>query len=293
MSRPRSVPRPGVGLAVFLAISFGLSWGLWEYMAATGWRPGAQRVSWAVLAGAFAPALGAVAARLADGSGFGDAGLALRLGRGWRWYLLGLLLPLPGAAVVLALTQALGLASVHWDLNSGLAGLGLDARTGPDFPAAWLWLTAPLNALMAAPILFGEEFGWRGYLQQRLWPSRPLLAAVVTGVVWAGWHIPLNLRGYNFPNHPMLGQAVFTVSCVLLSITLGWLTRVSGSIWCASLAHSAVNTVGASLVILAIGGRQDLYAVYLGVLGWVPLGLFAGWLVLSGRLRPDAKIGDA
>ena len=96
-------------------------------------------------------------------------------------------------------------------------------------------------ALLAIPILFGEEFGWRGYLQLRLLADHPSVAAVATGVKWSLWHLPLNLRGYNFPDHPILGMLVFTVSAIMLSIIFGWLRTKTGSIGSASLGHSATN----------------------------------------------------
>lgn len=38
-----------------------------------------------------------------------------------------------------------------------------------------------------------EEFGWRGWLQSALQQHiSPLLAAVIVGVVWAIWHLPLS-----------------------------------------------------------------------------------------------------
>ncbi len=49
----------------------------------------------------------------------------------------------------------------------------------------WLLPVQPmLNALLATPLLWGQEFGWRGDLQMRPYPGRPLLAAVGTGVIW-------------------------------------------------------------------------------------------------------------
>ena len=100
-----------------------------------------------------------------------------------------------------------------------------------------------ITALIATPILWGEEFGWRGYLQLRLFGNRPLLGAMVTGLIWGLWHIPINLRGYNFPDHPVLGMLVFTVSTTMLSIIFGWLRIRTGSIWPASLDNSNSATI--------------------------------------------------
>lgn len=50
------------------------------------------------------------------------------------------------------------------------------------------WLSMLAAALIYTPIIWGEEFGWRGYLQIRLLAQRPLQAAVVTGLIWGIWH---------------------------------------------------------------------------------------------------------
>jgi membrane protease YdiL (CAAX protease family) len=144
----------------------------------------------------------------------------------------------------------------------------------------------PIQAIFVAPILFGEEFGWRGYLQPRLFPQSPVLSAVVTGIIWAYWHLPLNLRGGNFPDDPRLGALVmFPVGAILLSIIFGWLVLKTGSIWSSSLAHAATNSIGGGLfVILFGGGANFLFVSYVGLLGWIPLGVLSAWIVLTGQL---------
>lgn len=278
----------GAGVLAYVVASFGISWVLWYGLVGQGWEPGSPDIRWAVLQGAFAPALAAIAVRLWVDKGFGDAGLGLNLRRGWKHYLFAWFWPLPSVAVVLLLAQVLGLAEVDWTFRSGLAGLPMPegAQTPGQTGTLGLLMVTLASAAFAMPILFGEEFGWRGYLQLRIFAGKPLAAAVATGFIWSMWHLPLNLRGYNFPDSPLLGVLVFTVSCVFLSIIFGWLMAASGSIWCASLAHASTNAVGASLVLLATDGKPDLVVAYLGILGWIPLGLLAAWIVLTGRLRP-------
>ena len=40
---------------------------------------------------------------------------------------------------------------------------------------------------------FGEEYGWRGWLADELRPLGPVVANLVTGVLWGLWHTPLIL----------------------------------------------------------------------------------------------------
>jgi len=145
----------------------------------------------------------------------------------------------------------------------------------------------PVNAILATPILFGEEFGWRGYLQLRLFPDRPLPSAIVTGVIWGVWHYPLLFRGYDFPQNRLAGLIVFPVSTIFLSIIFAWLLLKTGSIWSSSFAHAATNAIGGSLSLLLLGGGASLlFVLYLGILGgyhWVPLGDGSYWPASSSR----------
>jgi hypothetical protein len=140
--------------------------------------------------------------------------------------------------------------------------------------------------------LFGEEFGWRGYLQPRLFPQSPVLSAVVTGTIWAYWHLPLNLRGGNFPENPKLGALViFPVGAIFLSIIFGWLVQKTGSIWSSSLAHAATNGIGGSLFIALFGGGANfLFVSYGGILGWIPLGALSAWIVFTRQLKPAVSL---
>jgi uncharacterized protein len=114
-----------------------------------------------------------------------------------------------------------------------------------------------------------------------------VLAALATGVIWSLWHLPINLRGYNFADQPpQLGLLLFTVGGVILSVIFGWIRLRSGSIWAASLAHATSNRVGASLISLLFAGPSSAFVAYLGILGWIPLGALALWIVLNGRPRP-------
>ena len=214
-----------------------------------------------------------------------------------RYYLFALLWPLVVAVVIVVLATALGLSRPDFSVLHAMGELtpGTDV---PPFPAA-LWPVVPLQllivAVVATPVLWGEEFGWRGYLQLRLVADRPILAAVATGLIWGVWHYPLkHFAGYNFPDDRLPGLVVFPVSTVLLSIVFGWLMLRTGSVWAPSLAHAATNVVGSSLVLLLFfGGPNWLLLSYVGVLAWVPLGALSLWIVATGRLKPLARTPGA
>jgi uncharacterized protein len=278
------------GIISYLAIAFGMAWLLWEIPLRLGNFEGTAMFQLIIVPGAFAPAIAAIVVRKwITHEGFGDAALHPRFRQQWRYYLLGLFLPFAVTTVIAGLSIASGTGNPNLEIQQGIATINPGADIDPAM-APLLWILLPFqfafNAVIATPLLWGEEFGWRGYLQLRLFPGRPLLAAVLTGIIWGVWHYPLNLRGYNYPGHPLLGLLVFPVSCILLSIILGWLRTKSGSIWTACLAHSATNAIGGTLTLLLFLGRSDfLFTGYLGLLSWVPLGILSAWIVSTGRLK--------
>src|SRR5437868_166113 len=167
------------GIVSFLLIAVGGAWSVWGVAWLLGMLDTSAGGQVVVALGAFSPAVAAVVVRRwVSREGFADAGLGVHLRRRWRWYLLAWLLPLPVVGVIVGLAVGLGLPFVHTELPPTL----MPAVLG--------------GSLVTAPLFFSEEFGWRGYLQLRWFPQRPLLAAVLTGLVWGVFHYPLILVGF-------------------------------------------------------------------------------------------------
>jgi membrane protease YdiL (CAAX protease family) len=286
------------GIVSYLFIAFGMAWIIWEIPIRFGVSPRSPLFQLVVLPGGFAPAIAAIIVRKwITREGFADAGLRLNL-RKWPYYLVALLFPLLVTAVIVVLAVALGISQPDFSLQRFLGTL-VSGSAIPRPPLtqlpSYLWYVLPFQlmiiALVATPILCGEEFGWRGYLQPRLLKQRPVMAALTTGLIWGVWHFPLILRGYDFPEHPVLGMCVFPVDTILLSIIFGWLRMRTGSIWSSSLAHAATNAIGVSLTTLLFMGGPDWISVsYLGLLSWIPLGALCAWIVFTGQLKLDHAV---
>ena len=282
-----------IGVWAYLFLSFGLAWTLWEALARLGISASSPFFQVAILPGTFAPAIAAFAVRKwITREGFADAGLALNL-RKWRYFVVAWLLPVIATGCIVVVAVLLGVGAPDFSLLRGIEYLSrLSGRAPAHLPAhPWLVLAilppTAILAILATPILLGEEFGWRGYLQLRLLPGRPLASAVATGVLWGVWHYPLLLRGYDFPENRLAGLLVMPCTTILLSIIFGWLRLKTGSVWAAALAHSATNSIGVSLSLLLFGGGASLLFVsYLGILSWIPLGALGAWIVLGGHLKP-------
>jgi membrane protease YdiL (CAAX protease family) len=260
------------GIAWYLGITFGLAWTTWEVGIRAGVPVSSAQFQILALPGAFAPAIAAIVVRRwITREGFGDAGLGLHVRR-WPYYLFAWLLPLGIVGAIIAESWGLGLARPDFTLARAIASptmgpIAMSIASG--HPVVPRLLT---TALASAPILWGEEFGWRGYLQQRLYADRPIYAASATGAIWAVWHFPVTLRGYDYPDHPLWGSLVLIPVAILFSFIFAWILRRSGSIWACSLAHAATNGVGGMLMMLWFAGASGPTILsYGGVLAIPPL----------------------
>jgi len=88
----------------------------------------------------------------------------------------------------------------------------------------------------------GEEIGWRGFVLARLQKTNSSVkSAMILGVIWAIWHIPLFfLKGssqYGFP------YGIFFVNTIAFSIIIAYVLNKSGeSLFLSMLFHGAFNT---------------------------------------------------
>jgi membrane protease YdiL (CAAX protease family) len=163
-------------LLTFFVLTYALSWLAWPLWA-SGLYPIAPVFS-------FAPFLAAlVVLAITQGKG-GVGGLLRRMVRwrvGIRWYAVALLVP-AGITVAAVVLNVL---------------LGARAPSAADL-GGWTNLLPGFAVALLIPGLGGawEEPGWRGFALPRLQSGRSaLLAALILGVLVAGWHLPLMVVG--------------------------------------------------------------------------------------------------
>jgi membrane protease YdiL (CAAX protease family) len=278
------------GIAAFVAIAYGFSWlCVLGFVLLFGTDAEQSRIPFLIAASLsmFGPTVATLVVRKVSplpGPLTEDTGLVLGQHR-LRFFLLAML----GTPVVVLGSLLLSALIYPQDFDlTGLSGLRAQlAQLPPEGQAAidqlgglhvLLVLQVVQGALMGpllnAPIIFGEEWGWRGYLLPRLLPLGQWRAFLIGGVIWGLWHAPLILLGYNYAQHPVAGILFFTVVCVLLGTLLGWMRLATGSIWPAVLAHGSINALG---TVVAVLGYEDkpLDTALVGLTGW------PGWLVLA------------
>ena len=180
-------------------------------------------------------------------------------------------------------------------LETGMAQTA--AQTGQEIPGLVLVLitavavVAGLVVTMLATL--GEEIGWRGWLWPALTPLGRGRAAIVGGIIWSLWHLPVVLIGFNYPGaNRAAAVAMFLLPCIAMTLLFGALTdRAAGSPLPAALAHAGINTLFG--VILGITATPQTMAHYshfvdgpLGITGALLMAA-AGGLLLLGRREPE------
>ena len=154
-------------------------------------------------------------------------------GMGWglgkpKYYLLAYLLPILYALIAYGAVWLLGLGGVNFSLL-GTGGLIQVLTIGV--------VTAFITAL-------GEEIGWRGLLVPQLARINTFArTAIITGIIWGIWHIPLIIGGgYSSGAPTWYALTCFMVLIIGMSFAFAWIRLASGSIWPAALMHAVHNS---------------------------------------------------
>jgi membrane protease YdiL (CAAX protease family) len=253
----------------------------------------------------FAPAIGVLSVRLllpnsvipltqTTGLGIGQwpGGIGYWLFGWFGMTIIGLAAPFVGALLGMCRLDLENFSGFHHLLLQRPGGEAALAR----FPVRTL-LLVQVGSLLIAPginalFVFGEEWGWRGFLLPKLIPLGQWPALLLTGFLSGLWYSPVILLGYDYPLHPKLGILLITIFCVIFGVLLGWLRLATGSIWPSAIGHGALNATGGFFYVVA-DANQTIDTAQVTILGWtgwiLPL-LVIVLLVVLKRL-PVAKPG--
>lgn len=102
-----------------------------------------------------------------------------------------------------------------------------------------------------------EELGWRGFLQPRLerrWSF--VLSALIAGVIWACWHLPLWLiRGANQSSMNFLSFLCYSIT---FTFVLALLYRITNCVFACVLLHAWGNTMHGVFTRSALTNPPDV-----------------------------------
>jgi membrane protease YdiL (CAAX protease family) len=135
-----------------------------------------------------------------------------------------------------------------------------------------------IGILFGVPAGFLEEIGWTGYAfpKMRL-PENSLTPAVVLGVFWSLWHLPVvNFLGTATPHgaHWFHFFVAFALAMTAMRVLICWMYNNTRSVLLAQLMHASST---ASLVILSpprVTAPQEVmwYTVY-GIVLWLAVAI--------------------
>lgn len=204
---------------------------------------------------------------------FSQAGLLGGKARHWLLY---------GGAFVLYYALMTGLNVLFGlgqrvDIQQSLQALG--GTSGNTSPNILLPVLA-LQMIVQGPIIgimygFGEEYGWRGFLQEQLVRIGKRRGILLLGLIWSVWHYPVIWMGHNYPGYPVLGTLMMTVFTTSLAFILGYAMLKTGSIWLVAFLHGINNQTVAFFQAMVYAPSNPILSFNAGVFGLIAVALVA------------------
>jgi uncharacterized protein len=157
-----------------------------------------------------------------------------------------------------------------------------------------IWF-ALIQGLIIGPTLnavagFGEELGWRGFLQRELQPIGFWGSSALIGFIWGVWHLPLILMGHNYPEYPVPGAFLWTANCVFLGMVISYVRVRAKSVIAAAVMHGTYNATAGLGIMLIIGGN-DLITGIQGISGVIVTATLACLVFVIDRFVMRDPIG--
>ncbi|UYN92503.1 MAG: ATP-binding cassette domain-containing protein [Anaerolineales bacterium] len=290
---------------IFVGLAFGICWAIAGVIYLNGGLVNSPEIlpgtgitlatALLALGCMWAPAVAHLLTRVITREGWKDMWLRPQAGRNWMSWALAWVLP--PILTLLGLVVYFAIYPSHFDSNLSPLQTVLDnaaAMAGQELPFdVWTVMLIQIGqGVLLGPIIngiftFGEEFGWRAYLQPKLMPLGFRKAMLAVGVIWGLWHAPIIAMGHNYGfgywGEPWTGILAMVWFTIPLAVIIGWLTLRGGSVWPAVIAHGSINAiagVGIYMTHLDAPGLNSLLGpLPTGLIGGLPSALLAAYLL--------------
>lgn len=148
-------------------------------------------------------------------------------------------------------------------------------------------LVISLGFIATCILVMGEEIGWRGYLQNKLFGSfGKMKGAIILGIIWGFWHLPVALKGYNFPNHPFIEAFVtYPLACTAFSLMIAYFGFHKSSIFIAVLFHGANNHFNAMAITVTKLENEFAFAMLSNGICFILILIFGA--LLSKKIKEE------
>lgn len=146
-----------------------------------------------------------------------------------------------------------------------------------------------MYGLLFWPTFFGEEFGWRVYLQDRLfYLFGGYKGVLILGIIWGVWHSGTIILGMNYPGQPVLGNIAMIFGTIIMGIIFSYAVLKTGSVWIAVLLHLITDVAGGPAANMFIATPLDsVFSFGPGIYGMAIMALFALILLKSNLWKKE------
>jgi membrane protease YdiL (CAAX protease family) len=180
-----------------------------------------------------------------------------------------------GGAIVLFLAIQTGLNAL-FHLGTPVDANLLAAQMGTKMAGSTLLIVLAVQmiivgSLMGLVIAFGEEYGWRGFLQSQLIRLGKKRGVFILGLIWGAWHYPVIWMGHNYPGRPIAGTILMTIFCVLLAYVLGHAMLKTGSIWLVAFMHAIIDQTANYFGGMIYVAKDQIFSFGIGLYGLATL----------------------
>ncbi|MCR5675335.1 MAG: CPBP family intramembrane metalloprotease [Lachnospiraceae bacterium] len=159
-------------------------------------------------------------------------------------------------------------------------------------PLTWLTVAMlPVNFVLTFIAFFGEEYGWRYYLQpimQNRFGKR--IGVLLLGVVWSVWHMDVDFM-YYAKDYALQAFVSQIIVCLAISIFFGYAYMKTQNIWVPMIMHYLFNNVTA---LLAGGGTDALedQVIEWSILPGYALSFIVFFLFILAPMYKKSKDGE-
>lgn len=149
------------------------------------------------------------------------------------------------------------------------------------------------NFLLGFILFFGEEFGWRYFLQPRMqavYGKR--IGVIILGAIWGIWHVPLCFTLYS-PETPIHCVFAHISSCIAFGIFFAYVYMKTENLWAPILLHLVNNCI--ALLFLSstdLINNAPLYTTEDLIIKIISDFIIFGPFLLAGVFKNDISVSS-
>jgi uncharacterized protein len=160
----------------------------------------------------------------------------------------------------------------------------------PPFPLLILLgifaITVLISPIMNSILGFGEEYGWRGFLLEKLMPLGRKKALILSSIIWGLWHVPFILfLGFIYSSQTVLGSLIFVSLITLVGIIVGSYYLDSKSLIFVAFVHGVINAQSYGVWSIIFPKINPIIGGVNGIIGVLVLLPIAMWFLNKKKSR--------